>query len=69
MTDTETIVNAVVNVLPLLVFGAVWWWLYRRYNPKNGMSLLDVQRAYLDEMKKTNLILERIAAALEKKNA
>lgn len=73
MTDASSTadwVTILVGVLPLLVFFVAFMFLTRRYNrSRSGETLIDIQMAMLEQVKAQNRALDRIAAALEKKNA
>lgn len=66
----STLVMLLVNGLPLVVFLGVFYWMSRQYyGSRPGHTLIDIQVAMLEQMKAQNAALERIAAALEKKNS
>lgn len=66
----STLVTLLVNGLPLVVFIVVFYWMSRQYySSRSGQTWIDIQVAVLEQMKVQNEALERIAAALEKKNS
>jgi Zn-dependent protease with chaperone function len=61
------VISLIVSWLPFLVLIAVWLWLSRRYwRGSSGTSWVDLCEQQVVESRRTNELLERIAAALEK---
>jgi hypothetical protein len=59
-----------VSWLPFLVLLGVWFWLSRgvgmQARGKSGTTMIDLYEQQVAECRRTNGILERIAASLEK---
>ena len=63
-------VSLIVSWLPFLVLVGVWLWLSRRsWRASSGANLADLCEQQVVESQRTNALLERIAAALEKLSA
>ena len=65
------VVSLIVSWLPFLALIGVWVWLSRRGNygrGKSGATLIEICEQQALEMQRTNALLERIAAALEKRS-
>jgi hypothetical protein len=61
------IVSLIVSWLPFFVLVGVWLWLSRRsWRGSPGTSWVDLCEQQVVETQRTNALLERIAAALEK---
>jgi hypothetical protein len=61
------VVSLIVSWLPFLVLVGVWLWLSRRsWRGSSGTSWVDLCEQQVVESRRTNALLERIAAALEK---
>jgi hypothetical protein len=61
------VVSLIVSWLPFLVLIGVWLWLSRRnWRGSSGTSWVDLCEQQVAESRRTNALLERIAAALEK---
>lgn len=61
------VVSLIVSWLPFLVLVGVWLWLSRRsWRGSSGTSWVDLYEQQVAESRRTNALLERIAAALEK---
>jgi len=64
------LVKIALDMLPILILIGVWIWFMRRMQGPN--SLAAKQRQYLvdalEEQRRTNQALERIAAALEQRD-
>ncbi len=59
----QWLVDLIVSWLPFIILIGVWVWLTRRGSMAKVAQLYEQQ---LDETKRTNVILERIAVSLEK---
>ena len=67
--DAAWLVKTVVDWLPFLVFISVLFYLLRKMQGRQQPYMADLQRyyaAHLEETRKANESLQRIAAALEK---
>ncbi|HEV2157982.1 hypothetical protein [Bradyrhizobium sp.] len=61
------VVSLIVSWLPFVVLVGVWiWFSRRRLRGSSGMNLVDLYEQQVAESRRTNALLERIAAALEK---
>jgi hypothetical protein len=61
------VVSLIVSWLPFLMLVGVWVWLSRRnWRGSSGTSWVDLCEQQVVESQRTNALLERIAAALEK---
>jgi hypothetical protein len=61
------VVSLIVSWLPFLVLAGVWLWLSRRsWRGSSGTNWVDLYEQQVAESRRTNVLLERIAAALEK---
>ena len=61
------VVSLIVSWLPFLALMSVWIWLTRRNSrTSSGTSWVDFYEQHVVESRRTNALLERIAAALEK---
>ena len=64
------LVNLIVSWLPILALIGVWLWFSRRNGrASSGASWVDLFEQQVVETQRTNALLERIAAALEKPSA
>lgn len=64
------LVSLVVSWLPFIALMSLWLWLSRRNRrASSGTSLVDLYERQVIEYQRTNALLERIAAALEKPSA
>lgn len=64
------VVNLIMSWLPFLVLVGVWLWFSRRNaRASSGASWVDLFEQQVVEAQRTNALLERIAAALEKPSA
>jgi hypothetical protein len=64
------LVSLIVSWLPFLVLVGVWLWFSRRTGrASSGTSWVDLFEQQVVETRRTNALLERIAAALEKPSA
>lgn len=60
-------VSVIVSWLPFLALVSVWLWLSRRnLRGSSGTNWVDLYEQQVAECRRTNALLERIAAALEK---
>ncbi|WP_245452615.1 hypothetical protein [Bradyrhizobium sp. C9] len=60
-------IGLIVSWLPFLALMSVWIWLTRRNSrTSSGTSWVDLYEQHVVESRRTNALLERIAAALEK---
>ncbi|GKQ51499.1 hypothetical protein BRSPCE3_23540 [Bradyrhizobium sp. Ce-3] len=65
--STSWVVSLIVSWLPFLMLVGVWVWLSRRnWRGSSGTSWVDLYEQQIVESQRTNALLERIAAALEK---
>ncbi|MGY3632920.1 MULTISPECIES: hypothetical protein [unclassified Bradyrhizobium] len=65
-----TPVSLIVSWLPFLALIGVWLWFSRRNGrASSGASWVDLFEQQVVETQRTNALLERIAAALEKQSA
>jgi len=63
----DWLISLIVSWLPFIVLISVWLWLSRRNRrASSGTSLVDLYEQQVFESQRTNVLLERIAAALEK---
>jgi hypothetical protein len=61
------VVSLIVSWLPFVVLVGVWLWYARTSRrSSSGTSLVDLYEQHVAESRRTNSLLERIAAALEK---
>jgi hypothetical protein len=61
------VVSLIVSWLPFVVLVGIWLWLSRRnWRGSSGTSWVDLCEQQVVESRRTNELLERIAAALEK---
>ncbi|WP_244485769.1 hypothetical protein [Bradyrhizobium tropiciagri] len=61
------VVSLIVSWLPFIALIGVWIWLSRRsWRGSSGASWVDLCEQQVVESQRTNALLERIAAALEK---
>jgi hypothetical protein len=61
------VVSLIVSWLPFLVLVGVWLWYARTSRrSSSGTSWVDLYEQQVAESRRTNALLERIAAALEK---
>ncbi|MET4071156.1 ATP-dependent Zn protease [Bradyrhizobium sp. S3.2.6] len=64
------LVSLIVSWLPFLALVGVWLWFSRRNGrASSGASWVDLFEQQVAETQRTNTLLERIAAALEKPSA
>jgi len=64
------LVSLIVSWLPFLALVGVWLWFSRRNGrASSGASWVDLFEQQVVETQRTNALLERIAAALEKPSA
>ncbi|WP_445218011.1 hypothetical protein ACKWRH_39890 [Bradyrhizobium sp. Pa8] len=64
------LVSLVVSWLPFIVLMSVWLWYSRKHGrATSGTSWVDLYEQQVAESQRTNALLERIAAALEKPSA
>jgi hypothetical protein len=64
------LVGLVVSWLPFVVLVGAWLWFSRRNGrAASGASWVDLFEQQVVEVRRTNALLERIAAALEKPSA
>ncbi|MDN5000568.1 hypothetical protein ACFQZO_06710 [Bradyrhizobium sp. GCM10027634] len=64
------LVSLVVSWLPFIVLVGFWLWFSRKYGrTASGASWVDLYEQQVAESQRTNALLERIAAALEKPSA
>jgi hypothetical protein len=64
------LVSLIVSWLPFLALVGVWIWFSRRNGrASSGASWIDLFEQQVVETQRTNALLERIAAALEKPSA
>ena len=64
--DYPSLVSILINWFPMLVLVAVWIFFMRKLRGNNLNSGLE-NVGLLEEIKRQNKILERIAAAIEKR--
>jgi ATP-dependent Zn protease len=63
--------SSVVSWLPFLVLMGVWFWFARssgmRARGSSGVTMIDLYEQQVDETRRMNALLERIAVTLEKR--
>ena len=63
--------SLLVSWLPFLVLIGLWFWFSRRTGMQargsSGTTMIDLYEQQVTECRRMNLILERIAASLEKR--
>ena len=71
MQETHWVVSLIVSWLPFIVLVIVWVLLSRsirmRSRSPSGATLPELTEQYVAETRRMNVILERIAVALEKR--
>ena len=72
--DRQTLLSLFVSWLPFIVLILIWIglsrWVARQQTARGGWPLVrlaDQQEAQLTELQRTNALLDRIAAALERR--
>ena len=67
----EKLVELAVSWLPFLILIGLWFWLSRRYGMhtrgSSGATLIQLYEQQVEESRRMNASLERIAASLEKR--
>jgi hypothetical protein len=63
----------VVSWLPFLVLIGIWFWLSRRFGMqargKSGTTMIELYEQQVEESRRMNANLERIAVSLEKRES
>jgi cell division protease FtsH len=62
-------IGALINWAPMVLLIGVWIFFLRRMGYGGGKFRTGFQKEYLDELRKQNAALERIAAVLEKQKS
>jgi ATP-dependent Zn protease len=63
------VVELIVSWLPFIFLIGVWVWLGRRGSFGAGAKVVQLYEQQIDETRRTNVLLERIAVSLEKPRA
>lgn len=66
--DWHSLIGVLVSWLPMLLLIAVWIFFMTRLKPAQNRAMKD-QQDHMDQLRKQNTLLERIAKALEERRS